>query len=78
MLEERRINLNTAWAIHTEEVQKMETILREELEIVVNREIQITEQEITVVETVRELAENLEICPMTDPETPVVMTTGSD
>jgi membrane-associated HD superfamily phosphohydrolase len=72
MLENRRTNLNTAWSIHTEEVQRMEQILIVEEEIVTNREIQITEQEITVVETVRVLAESMDICPMADSETPVM------
>jgi glutathione synthase/RimK-type ligase-like ATP-grasp enzyme len=74
MLELRRTNLNTAWSIHMEELVRMETILKEELDIVINREVTITNQEITVVETVRELAVDMEICPMVDSETPVVMT----
>lgn len=77
MLELRRTNLNTAWTIHLDEVVRMETILKEELDIVINREVTITTQEITVVETIRELAEDMDICPMVDSETPVVMT-GSD
>lgn len=74
MLELRRTNLNTAWSIHMEELVRMETILKEELDIVINREVTITTQEITVVETIRELAEDMDICPMVDSETPVVMT----
>lgn len=73
MIDLRRTNLNTAWSIHMEELVRMETILNEELDIVINREIDITTQEITVIETVRELAEDMGICAMVDPETPVIM-----
>lgn len=73
MIDLRRTNLNTAWSIHMEELVRMETILNEELDIVINREINITTQEITVIETVRELAEDMGVCAMVDPETPVIM-----
>ena len=49
----------------------MEDILREELEIVVNRERDITIQEEDVTETVRKLAETVGVCPFIDSETPV-------
>jgi hypothetical protein len=38
----RRINLNTAWVIQQEEQRITEEILRQELEMVINREITIT------------------------------------
>jgi hypothetical protein len=64
----RRINLNTAWEIHLEEVEITKEILRQELELVIQREKTITTQEVTVVETVRILAEDLGVCPMPDEE----------
>ena len=60
----RRINLNTAWEIHQQEVEITMDILRRELEMVIKRESTITTQEITVVETVRILAEDLGVCSM--------------
>jgi hypothetical protein len=66
MVNHRRINLHTAWDIHYEEIATMEEILRQELEMVINREQAITLQEITVVETIRILAEDLGVCGMPD------------
>lgn len=60
----RRINLNTAWVIQQEEQRITEEILRQELEMVINREITITHQETTLIETVRILAETVGVCPM--------------
>lgn len=68
MVELRRINLNTAWTVHEEEVTRMEEILREELTIVVNREFAISRQEIDVTETIRTLAESFGVCPFEEEE----------
>jgi hypothetical protein len=64
----RRINLNTAWEIHLEEVEITKEILRREIEMIISREATITTQEVTVIQTVRILAEDLGVCPMPEEE----------
>jgi hypothetical protein len=64
MLDMRRINLTTAWRLFYDQQEIELTILRQEEEMVIERERRIREQEITVVETIRILAEDLGVCGM--------------
>jgi hypothetical protein len=66
MLEMRRINLSTAWSLFYVQQEMELEIIRQEEEMVITRERHITEHEITVVETIRILAEDLGVCAMPD------------
>jgi hypothetical protein len=66
MLEMRRINLSTAWNLFYVQQEMELEIIRQEEEMVITRERHITEHEITVVETIRILAEDLGVCAMPD------------